>query len=58
VAKLLAAVAEHELCCIAELITDHACVVAAVILECVVFVDYHGRVDIGDLLLVLDSILG
>lgn len=58
VAKLLAAVAEHQLCCIAELIADHACVVTAVILECVFFANDHGRVDIGDLLLVFDSILG
>jgi hypothetical protein len=60
VAELLTTVTVHELRCIAKLITDHACVIAAVVLQCVVVVvlDDHGRVDVGDLLFVLHSILG
>jgi hypothetical protein len=53
VGQLLAAVAVHKLGCIAKLIAHHACVIAAVIFECVIVVlDDHGRVDIGNLLLV------
>src|SRR5690242_4104390 len=58
VAKLLATVTEHELRCVAKLIADHACVIASVVLECVVVVDDHRRIDIGNLLLVFYSILG
>jgi hypothetical protein len=58
VAKLLAAVAIHELWGIAKLVAHHACIIAAVILEGVVVVDNHGGINLGDLLLVLDGILG
>jgi hypothetical protein len=51
-------VTKHKLRWVAELITDHACIVASVILKRVVLVDDHGRVNIGDLLLILDSIFG
>jgi hypothetical protein len=51
-------VAEHELRRVAELIANHACIVAAIVLEEVVIVDDHGRVDVWDLLLVLDSVGG
>jgi hypothetical protein len=58
VAELFAAMAVHELRCVTKLITDHACIIASVILQCVVVVDDHGRIDIRDLLLVLHGVLG
>jgi hypothetical protein len=58
VRELLAAMAVHQLRSIAELIAHHACVITAIIFKCVVvLLDDHGRIDVGDLLLVLDGIL-
>ena len=53
--ELLTAVAEHELRRVTKFITHHTRVIASVILECVILIDDHGRVDIGDLLLVFNS---
>jgi hypothetical protein len=57
-AKLLAAMAVHELWCVTELVADHTCVIASVILQCVIVLDNHRRIDIGDLFLVLHGVLG
>jgi hypothetical protein len=57
--ELLTAVTVHQLRCIAELVAHHARVIAAIVFECVVvFLDDHGRVDVGDLLLVWHGVFG
>jgi hypothetical protein len=43
----------------AKLVAYHACVITTVIFESVVvFLHNHGWIDVGDLLLILDSIFG
>jgi hypothetical protein len=56
VTQLFAAVAEHKLGRVPKLVTHHAGIVAAIVLEQVVIFDNHRRVDVRYLLPVLDSI--
>jgi hypothetical protein len=56
VAELFAAVAVHELRRLAKLVTHHACIVAAIVFEDRLVFDYHGQVQLGDLLLVFDRV--
>jgi hypothetical protein len=59
VRELLTAMTVHQLRCIAKLIAHHASVIAAIVFECVVvFLNDHGRVNVGDLLLVLYGVFG
>jgi hypothetical protein len=53
--ELLAAVAVHELRRVTKLIADHTSVVTAIIFD-IVLLDDKGRVELGNLLFVLDDI--
>jgi hypothetical protein len=55
-AEQLAAVAKHKLGRVAKLIADHASIIAAIVLEHILVFENHGRVDVGDLLSVFNSI--